>query len=280
MSSREALSYAFIESHPADAARVLERLAPASAAALLLSAPLRLSSPVLRQMLPLAGAHCLEQLDDTVVAGLLQGMGAQAAVAQLRYFDTERRKRLLVQLPTALTIAYEVLLSYSDDSVGAWMDPRVLALPADMTVGESLERVRSSADTLVDDPYVIDRDQCLLGYVGLADLLRAGNSTTLVRLVRPSVHRLPAQSQLGGVREHQGWRDTSTLPVVEKGERLVGMLTHSAMQRALTTGSNTQIQNSMEGTLVGIASAYWFGVSSLVQALIGLLPVDSSKGDI
>jgi len=279
MSSKESLSYAFLESHPADAARVLERLAPTSAAALLLSAPQRLSSPVLRQMLPLAGARCLEQLDDTVIAGLLQGMGAQAAVAQLRYFGTERRKNLLMQLPTALTLAYEVLLSYSDDSVGAWMDPRVLALPADMTVGESLERVRSSADTLVADPYVIDRNQCLMGHVELADLLRAGNSTTLVRLVRPSMHRLPAQSQLGGVREHQGWREVSTLPVVEKDDRLVGMLTHATMQRILTTGSNTQIQNSMEGTLVGIASAYWFGVSSLIQALVGLLPVENSKGD-
>lgn len=43
MASSEELTYAFLEAHPSDAARVLERLAPAAAAALLQSAPLRLA---------------------------------------------------------------------------------------------------------------------------------------------------------------------------------------------------------------------------------------------
>jgi magnesium transporter len=70
MASSEELSYAFLETHPADAARVLERLAATEAAALLQAAPLRIASPVLRQMLPLSGARCLEQLDDDQIAGL------------------------------------------------------------------------------------------------------------------------------------------------------------------------------------------------------------------
>ena len=75
-------------------------------------------------MLPISGARCLEQLDDDQVTGLLRGAGAQAGVALLRYFGAERRSRLLAQLPTALTLAYELLLGYPEDSVGAWMDPR------------------------------------------------------------------------------------------------------------------------------------------------------------
>ena len=57
MASSEELSYAFLEAHPADAARVLERLAATEAGALLQSAPLRLAAPVLRHMLPLSGAR-------------------------------------------------------------------------------------------------------------------------------------------------------------------------------------------------------------------------------
>ncbi|MFH1602861.1 MAG: hypothetical protein ABIH03_03025, partial [Pseudomonadota bacterium] len=129
MPSSEDLTYAFLEAHPAEAARVIERRAPASAAALLQTAPRRLTAPVLRQMLPLAGARCLERLDDADTVGLLRGVGAQAGVALLRYLAAERRARLLRQLPTALTVAYEMLLGYPEDAVGAWMDPRVLALP-------------------------------------------------------------------------------------------------------------------------------------------------------
>jgi magnesium transporter len=275
----EALTHAFLEAHPADAARVLERLVPASAAALLQSVPVRLAAPVLRHMFPLAGARCLEQLTDTETAGLLRGVGAQAGVALLRHFGAERRAQLLAQLPTALTIAYELLLGYPEDTVGAWMDPGALALPADMSGGDSLERVRLADEAHVADPYVIDHNQRLIGYVELADLLRANAATPLTRLVRPSPHRLPAQSRLAGLREHPGWREASILPVVDHSDRLVGAITHAALQRALAIEQSAPAPGRSEDTLVGIAGAYWFGVSALIQALVSLLPAERREGD-
>jgi magnesium transporter len=279
VASSEDLSYAFLEAHPVDAARVLERLATTEAAALLQSAPLRLASRVLRQMLPIAGVHCLEHLSDIEIAGLLRGAGVQSGVALLRYFSAERRTKLLMQLPSALTLSFELLLGYPEDSVGAWMDPRALALPADMTTGESLERVRRADEALIADPFVIDRNQRLLGYVELADLLRAGSASSLVRLVRPSPYRLPAQSLLAGLRDHPGWLEASTLPVVERGDRLVGAFTHAALQRALSIELDTPAPNHAGSSFAGIAGAYWFGVSSLIQALVSLLPVEQHEGD-
>ena len=277
MHSSENLTHAFMESHPADAARVLERLAPTSAAALLQSVPLRLATPVLRQMLPIAGVRCLEQMDDSSIAGLLRGANVQTGVALLRYFDTERRARLMAQLSTALTLAYELLLGYPEGTVGAWMDMHALALPADMTVSEALERVRHADEALIADPFVIDRNQRLLGYVELADMLRAEDALPLSRLVRPSPHRLPIQALLTGLREHPGWREASTLPVVEQGDVLVGAFTHAALQRALSIEESKPVAGSAEDTLVGIAGAYWFAVSGLIQALVGLLPVERSE---
>lgn len=273
MDSREELGYAFIESHPVDAARVLERLPAAAAAALLEAAPGRLAAPVLRQMLPLAGARCLEQLGDDEAAGLLHGVGAQAGVALLRYVGTERRGRLMARLPSALTLAYELLLGYPEGTAGASMAAHSLALPADMTCAEALERVRHSEEGQTADPFVIDRNQRLLGYIELADLLRAPAATPLARLVRSSAHKLPAQAMLSGLRDHPGWRETSTLPVVERGDRLVGALTHSAMQRALAVEQSRPSPRRAEDTLANIAGAYWFTVSGLIEALVGLLPV-------
>ena len=279
MASSEALSYVFLEAHPADAAHVLERIAAVDAAALLQSAPLRIASPVLRLMLPLTGARCLEQLADDKIIGLLGGVGAQAGVALLRYFGAERRARLLTQLPTTLTLAYELLLGYPEDTVGAWMDPRTMSLPADMTAGESLERVRRADGALIADPFVIDHNQRLLGYVELADLLRANPTTTLSRLVRASLHRLPAQALLNDLRDHQGWLDASTLPVVEPGDRLVGAFTHAALQRALSIEQSAPTPNPTNDTLASIAGAYWYGVSEMIQALVGMLPVEQREED-
>lgn len=272
MASSEDLSYAFLEAHPADAARVLERLAPAAAAALLAGAPLRVAAPVLRQMLPLPGARCLERMDEAAAAGLLRGAGPQSGVALLRYLGAERRGRLLAQLPSALTLAYELMLGYPEGTVGAWMDPRALALPADMSAADALARVRHAEQGLVADPQVIDRQQRLRGYVDLADLLRAEPQATLARLVRPNPHSLPAQALVAGLREHPAWREAAALPVVERGDRLVGTLTHSALLRALSLAAATPPPRRAADTLTGLAGAYWFAVSGLVQALVGMLP--------
>ncbi len=275
MSSNEELSYAFLEAHPADAARVLERLAPGAAAALLAGAPMRVAAPVLRQMLPLPGARCLERMDDDEAAGLLRGAGPQTGVSLLRYLAVERRARLLSQLPTALTVAYELMLGYPEGTVGAWMDPRALALPDDMSAAEAIERVRHADSGLVADPQVIDRHQRLQGYVDLADLLRAEPRTTLARITRPNAHTLPAQAFVAGLREHPAWREAAALPVVERGDRLVGTLTHRALLRALSLAAASPQPRRAEDTLTGLAGAYWFAVSGLVQALVGMLPAKS-----
>lgn len=279
MASSEDLSFAFMEAHPADAARVLERLAASESGALLQSVPQRLASPVLRQMLPLSGARCLEQLDNSEIAGLLVGVGAQSGVALLSYFGPERRAMVLAQLPTALTLAYELLLGYPEDTVGAWMDPRALALPADMTIGESLERVRSADEAMLADPFVIDRNQCLLGYVELADLLRANPATTLSRQLRQCPHQLPAQCLLNGLADHQGWHEASTLPVVERDGRLVGAFTHAALLRALALERVATAPAKAEGAISSLASAYWISVSALLQSVVGMLPVERREID-
>ena len=87
------LSLAFLEAHPGDAARVLERLAPNVAADLLKSIPQRLAAPVARQMLPLFSARAMDKLADDSAVGLLRAMGPQAGVALLRQMPTTRADR-------------------------------------------------------------------------------------------------------------------------------------------------------------------------------------------
>lgn len=279
MDGRETLSHAFLETHPGDAARVLERLPPSAAAALFQAVPRRLAGPVLRQMLPLAGARCLELMDDGEAAGLLHGVGAQAGAALLRHVGAERRRRLLAQLPTALGLAFDLLLGYPEGTVGACMAPHSLAFPSDMNCGEALERVRRDESGQTANPFVIDRNQRLLGLIELADLLRAQAATPLARLARPSPGSLPAQTLLAGLRDHPGWREASILPVVEQGNRLVGALSHATLERTLAEERHKPSPRHAADSLAGVAGAYWFGVSSLIETLVSLLPTTRREGE-
>jgi magnesium transporter len=272
-SSTEELSFAFLEAHPVDAARVLERLLPQATAVLLAAAPARLTAPVLRQMLPLNAARVIEALDNPIASSLLRSIGPQAGVALLRHLSEARRKELLEPLPAAIAIVFRLLLGYPEDAVGAWMDPRVLAMPGDARVSEATRRVGLSDEGAVEDVYVVGKDQRLQGVVGVVDLLRADTLAVLRQIMRAPTDTLPAQALLAHVRDHQGWSWHRALPVVERGERFVGALRYAALRQALSREVPRQPERATDDALSALAGAYWYCVSGLTEAIVAILPL-------
>lgn len=273
MASIEDLSFAFLESHPLDAARVLERIAPQNVAALLSDAPVRLAAPVLRAMLPLHVARCLDTLADDTVSGLLRAMGPQAGVAVLHYVPESRRNALLVQLPTALAMAFRLLLGYPEDTVGAWMDPRVLAMPADTTAESALSRMREAEGENAASIFVIGPGQRLLGQADLPEVLRAALDAPLSTVMHQVQFTLPARAAIRAVEEHAGWDDYQVLPVVEREDRFIGALNRGVLARALLRNRRNQPGAGYGDLVASIASGYWLGVESLIQLVVAQLPV-------
>lgn len=276
MASSDDFSFAFLEAHPVDAARVLERLLPQATAALLAAAPARIAAPVLEQMLAPSAARVIESLDDVTASGVLRSMGSQAAVVLLRHVPESRRERLLEPLSAVTAISLRLLLGYPEDSVGAWMDPQVLAMPGDARVSEAIRRVGLSDTGAVEDVYVLGEDQRLQGVVGLIDLLRADPYAPLRQVMRPPIDSLPAQALLATAQDHRGWSERRTLPVVERGERLVGVLRYATVQQALGRVELPAQGEAGSDALAALAGAYWFGVSSLIEAVVAMLPAARS----
>lgn len=272
MAEAETLTLAFVASHPPDAARVLEALPGADAAALFASLPARAAAPALAAMLPPAAARIVAALDDASALSLLTAAGAQAAVAVLRHVAEPRRGRLIEGLPTATAVASRLLLGYPEDAAGAWADPETIALPPGTTAGDALARVRSDPDVEAGEVYVVGEDQRLLGVVDLQALLRVPEATALASLMHPAAGVLPAVMPLGGAAAHPGWKLAAALPVVERGERLIGVL-HSAKLAEAMARSGKGYGGPDGGTLAGLAArSYWDTVSGLVQAGLALLP--------
>jgi magnesium transporter len=279
MAETEDLSFAFLESHPTDAARVLGLIAPQNVGALFLGVPVRLAAPVLRAMLPLHVARCLEDLPDDTASGLLRAMGPQAGVAVLHYFPESRRNALLGQLPTALALAFRMLLGYPEDTVGAWMDPRALALPADMTAETVIARLRDAESENDTGIFVVGPDQRLLGQVSLSTVLRASSKAPLSKSMRTAIHKLPARSAMRAVEEHPGWHDYQILPVVEREDHFVGALDRGVLARALLRNRQTQSGSGYGDVIASVAGGYWLGVENLIQVAVAMLPVATPLHD-
>lgn len=265
------LTHAFMRAHPAEAARVLESVPAAAAAALFAEAPARLGAGVLAAMFPGAAAQSLELLDDERALELLAALGAQPAAALLRHLNEERRVRLIGGLPTATALASRLLLAYPEDSAGAWANPAVIALPPGTHAAEALERVRLT-DAEVQEVLVINAGQQLLGRVAVATLLRAPPATALDSLLSPAAGVLAAQTPLVGALSHPAWEQVSGLPVVESGDRLIGVLTRAALTQALR-GLQAPATPATDETVIGLAArGYWAAVSGIVAATLSLLP--------
>lgn len=265
------LSQAFMRSHPAQAARVLETLPAEAAAALFETTPARLAADVIAAMLPLKAARCLALLPEPRVLELLAPMPAQPTVALLRHVAEPRRRALIAGLPTASALASTLLLGYGEDTLGAWADPDILMLPADARAGDALARLRAApvAHPVV---FVTDAQRRLHGTVALMTLLAAPPAATLSTLMsRPAV-ALTAHAPLAGTVAHPGWERASTLPVLEPGGQLVGVMTRDALARALRRLEPPPAA-PVESTLAGLAArGWWQAMSGLLGASLSLLP--------
>ena len=265
------LSLAFLEAHPGDAARVLERLAPHVAADLLQSIPQRLAAPVARQMLPFFSARALDRIADDGASSLLRAMGPQAGVAVLRQLPTARADALLGLLPAGHAVAFRLLLGYPENTVGAWADPHALALTPNLSASDAIERLRDTEHEH-DALYVVDHDQRLLGVVALVELLRVPAETPLRRVMQPPAVTVPAQSLIGAMREHPGWASDRALPVVERDERFAGVLWQSALALALAPSTAREKRHTPADALSLLASGYWLGVAGLIEVIVSWLP--------
>ncbi len=271
MADAEGLSQIFMRSHPAEAARVLESVESAEAGVLLARVPARVGAPVLAAMLPNAAARSLAGLADEEALALLGELGTQPVVAVLRNLAEPRRSRLIDGLPTVAALASKLLMGYVEDSVGAWTDPDVLALPGTTNAADTLERMRHVEATL-QRVFVIGANGVFEGWVTLSVVLRAPAGASLASIMITPEAVLPAQTPLAGALAHPGWSRASLLPVVESGGRLVGALTRDALSRAVQRSARlTRV--APVNTLVGLFSrGYWDALSGGVEAMATLLP--------
>lgn len=272
MARARELSLAFVESHPGDAARVLEHLSTDDATAFLKLLPVRLGAPVLRHMLPTSAARCLEQLDDETAAGLVRDLDAQTGSAMLRYVRQPRRDQLIAQLPTTAALAFRLLLTYPEDTVGAWINTHCLAVSPETPVSEALERLRQSPESAGTFLYVVDADWRLKGMAAITDLLRAGRGTAVAQTMQPARHHLSARASLAAAHQHQGWKEYHALPVLERQERFIGALEFTVLHRAIEQLHPEVAASAPADSLSLLTRSLWMVFANLLQALITLLP--------
>ena len=272
MVDAESLTLAFVTAHPAEAARILERLGTADAAALFERIPTRAGAPVLSTMLPSVAARIVSALKADTGRSLLAALGTQAAVSILRQTNETRRRELVSGLPTATAMASRLLLYYADDSVGAWIDPDIVVFPLETSVADALTRIGNGNEPVVELVFSVDDEQRLKGVARLHQLLRVPSDRKLASIVEKPGTVLNASSTISSISKRRGWQQSAVLPVTDRDGKLIGVLRRSTLDRALARGHQPAPANDSEVLVSMCASGYWNAFSALAHAIVSLLP--------
>lgn len=216
------------ELHPADIAEILTDLDSHERAT------------VFRSLDPETAADALAEVEDPRIQTQLIGtVSPDHAADILEEMPPDEAADLLSELPqetsTALLHKMEVeeaqdvreLLTYHPDTAGGMMTTQLVALPADLTVEQTLARLRSVAPDVENIYYifVVDADGRLVGVLNLRQLILADPATLLrdIMIHNPArVHHTDSRNTVAEIVEKY---DLLALPVVDDGDVLVGMIT-------------------------------------------------------
>jgi magnesium transporter len=214
---------------------------------------------------PLARQVDLVKAGDRAHLGpLLEWMAADNRDDLLRELDPELVEEILPLVAKAERHDIRMLLSCPEGSAGSLMTTEYASLPADITAGEAITRLRSQAPNSesIYYIYVLDAERKLLGFVSLRDLILAKPTALVSELMQRDVISVRVEDPRDKVVELLARFDFIAIPVVDDRSRLVGIVTHDDVLDAVRQEATDDAQR--------IAAIAPLGESYLEAALVSM----------
>ena len=263
------LSLGFLESHPEEAARVLESLDLADVTAFVDELPVASASRIVRHINPLTAARFLEQLPAAKASALSAKLPMQTASTLFRHMDRSARARIMTGIPQPRAAFLRLTLGYASGLVGAVMDSQVLSFRERDTVEEAIRLVHRAPESVRHYLYIVNDAEQLRGIVDVRDLLFASGRTPLRSLMQPPAAVLSANASIDAISQHPAWKTHVALPVRNRRAQFVGVL-----HRPVDPGESSETQSGssapgMTDPLLELAGLAWAMLALLLTSITG-----------
>ena len=205
---------------------LMRTTAPTESAVLFLVLDKNQALQVFKQLSPSYQAKLIDTLQTEQLTNIVTDLNPDERALLFGELPATVVKRLMQGLSEKEQQMTASLLGYPKDAIGRYMSPEVLAVPANLTVGEALDYICDRIDepeTIYVVP-VVDDTRKLLGVASLRGLLAAERGAP----VTDTTH-VPVSAQVTDNREETARlfraQKLLAMPIVDSEERLVGILT-------------------------------------------------------
>ena len=269
------VAFQFAADYPADAARVLERADPAIVGTVLAGLSASDGAALLQAMSPQAAAACLEAVARETAAALTVRLPTEVAAPLLLRLEATVRAELLKALPVRAAAALRLALRFPQASVGSLIDPDVVTVRAETSIGEAVETARRAPASLRKYLYMLDEAQRLVGVVDTRQCVHQDSSRPIGGLERTELVALRARmgyaatSDLSpsGLRQAilaEAWKRFEVLPVTDHRGVFLGVVRRRSLFGALPDQTSPALHGNPGDLALDLAELFWGTASHLV----------------
>lgn len=231
-----------------------ERLGPRECARAISRLSCDEQAKVLTALGPAAAADLMEEISDAQAAGLITRLDAEAAAPILDAMLSSSTADLLGQLrpdqvqailremqPEAAEDA-RLLVRYAPDVAGGLMIREYLAYPVSYTTQQVIDDMRRNSEKYseysIQYSFVVSPEGKLVGVLPLRDLLLTPSSVAIDRIMIRNPMRVHDDAPLDELDTFFQERAFLGVPVVDREDRLVGVVRRSDVEEALGQRAN------------------------------------------
>ncbi len=248
MKPDNALTLAYLEKHPENAARVLENLPYTITASLLDELTPEKYIDAFQYLIPSYASNILGTLKEENKINLVNALPVEKLSMLLLFYDDSLRKAILALLAPDKRKDVVRQLQYPMNSVGTIMSPPTFSLPNDISCAEGLKRIKNSKRKYSSEVFVLDRSLHYVGVVTLDKLIKSPGSKKLSSIVDTSVMALSTRKSLHNLSEDPAWLSVRMLPVTDSRGLLKGVLEYTVLQNHLKMEIPETMQKQIPST--------------------------------
>jgi len=197
---------------------------------------------------PAEAAELVGALPDVEAADVLRKLSPAISEDVLSALDDDRREDIIAAAPAAEGKQWTENLTYPEDSVGRLMEAPQAVFPPELTVADTVERIRELVKTVfVTYGFVVDPKGVLVGVVAMRDLLLASREQRLADVMLKNPFSLRPDQPLIEAMKRVVNHHFPVYPVCDADGRLVGVVRGRTMFEEQAFEISAQV-----GSMVGV----------------------------
>ncbi len=215
--------------HPVEIAQLAESLSPIHRTEVVESLDNETAADTLEEMSTEAQARILEEMDQERAADILEEMSPDDAVDVLGELSDQKAEELFNLMEDQEKADVAELMHFDHDTAGGLMTTEFVVFPKDLTVSQTIARLREMAETpnMIYYMYVVEKEGSwkISGLISLRSLILADPSYKLADVMRTEFRFAHPSDSAEEVAQTISEYNLLALPVIDDEGDIAGIVT-------------------------------------------------------